>query len=607
MYHIVDNWLTSFDFCDNFYLAACGTYASHHANGSYHNLHEMLVHQMHTKLMQVMEELQQSSQTSNFDQSSVEAKVLRYYRSCRESPPETREIKHFLRLAPPAEGLPWPLLANPGTLWPADQFNWMDTVAELHKYGLDSLLINVQFGANSLISTERIFRLRKPKTVQINYKKATRALRALRMPSEGIDNLLRRIRKLEWDVNNLTVPWVYPKAGIMTVDQMERRTGYKWQEFIGKIVGHRIQANFRVAPADLTYLTALKKLIDSTDTELLAHYMMIRFILHLQWETPGSDDPLECAIAVRSNMYLASNLLFEKRFLPNLSLYTRQIKKIFEEIRQQLLLKIERNRLNLTAEQKDMIYRKVQSVVLNLGNMPEGMDHRRFADEHYDDLDIPWTDLDFARDHLKLLEFRTRKGMAAKESYKKYDILSYLPESFAPLYAEQIIMVPYEYLQEPFFLPDSHDVFKFSLMGVLLGHELMHSVDTQGVTFDDNGNANELGLQIAYSPGFQSAVDRLGLRIFSPTVGERIADVGAVDLAYSAYFAKSRSRIRFTRLSHEKVFFLNMAQRFCTDGLRFKYEVHDDLQVRLAISLMGNARFDAAFKCKQRQNPFQLW
>ncbi|XP_016994868.3 phosphate-regulating neutral endopeptidase PHEX-like [Drosophila takahashii] len=599
------------DACSDYFDFACGNYSVTHFDDPFPDMYQMLNHKLNVKLIKLIEEIGEKS----LEASSVEAKVLRFYHNCREAPPETRQIEHYLRLTPPGEGLTWPPLTPSGTSWPKNQFKWLETLAYLSRFGPINVLIDIEISYNWQNSTEFLLNLNKS-NAQIDSAEVRKILRSMGVPSERIQNIIRLLLKLDSDVSNLAQE--DGRGQIMSVQRLNSATGYDWQRFIEIIVGHPIEPTlFRVEIENLPYLTAITQLVDSYDGELVAYYIMAGFVRYLQEDTEFGRDPLDCIQDVRRNMYVASNLLYREHFLTTLPLYTKEIQEIFEQIRHQLLLKIERNHLGLNAEQKKMIYGKVKNTVLNIGNMPKGRDLRSFADQHYEDLEISSADeLDFAREHLKFMEFRNRKEMALlhqpDQNPKDYfDMPSrYFATSSGPYYLpiSNAIIFPYGLLQEPYFLPDSHDVFKFSILGADLGHELMHAVDKDYMFVDSHGNHNEFGWEIRELPRFQEGLECMN-RSWSAKLAERMADIGGLDLAYSAYFesGKIRDPTIIKKVSPEQMFFLNYAQAFCTDGYPEDDEDHDEAKLRLELIGSGAAPFDRAFDCRRNNTPCQLW
>lgn len=107
------------------------------------------------------------------------------------------------------------------------------------------------------------------------------------------------------------------------------------------------------------------------------------------------------------------------------------------------------------------------------------------------------------------------------------------------------VVFPAGILQPPFFNPDADDAINYGGIIAVIGHELTHGFDDQGAKFDGQGNlvnwwtdgdkANFDSLaqrMIAYYDGLEAEP---GLHVKGGlTVGENIADLGGVTLAYGA-------------------------------------------------------------------------
>ncbi|KAH8349890.1 hypothetical protein KR084_008650 [Drosophila pseudotakahashii] len=587
--------------CTDYYNYACGKYGESHFNDSFVGIFQVLSNKVNKKLLQLMEEIDGSSLIPHLNDSCVEAKVLRFYRNCVEAPPETRMIEHYLRLTPPAEGLTWPSLLPSGTPWPEDQFRWIETLAHLNRYGPSDAFIAIKVSQNYRKNTEFLLKLGSPELAEfLDLAEVERALRAMRVPLERIKTLVRTLRRLDWDVRTVIVNQDNEKSQVMSVQKLNRETGYDWQKFIEIIVGHRIQPNFRVEVENIEYLKEIRQLIDGENVELVANYMMGKFIEYLQSsrEGEGGGDPLECIKDVRRNMGVASNLLYKDRFLQDLPAQTKKVEWVFQKIRQQLISKIERNRLDLTPEQKVVVNRKVNDLVLNIGHMPKFLEHRDFANEYYKDLDFPSEDLDYAREHLKMLKFRMQKELA----YLRHPEIVLL-EAVDATTSEPVLMarqnyivVPYDLLQEPFFSFESDDMFQFSLMGFTLARELMRSLDDIYVQYDTHGNLNEIGIEISNSPRFEEALQCVKVTN-EEDMNERLADIGGLNLAYSAYLASPKGTVS---AATKETFFRNLAQFFCTDG-------QHESQLNLEYMLKGFAPFDRALECRRVDLQCQFW
>lgn len=108
------------------------------------------------------------------------------------------------------------------------------------------------------------------------------------------------------------------------------------------------------------------------------------------------------------------------------------------------------------------------------------------------------------------------------------------------------ITFPAGILQPPFFDPKADDAVNYGTMGAIIGHELTHGFDDEGSKFDANGNFKswwaESDLanfklrseQLVKQYTEYKLLDSLAVN-GKMTLGENIADLGGVTLAFHAY------------------------------------------------------------------------
>src|SRR3954462_14830272 len=105
---------------------------------------------------------------------------------------------------------------------------------------------------------------------------------------------------------------------------------------------------------------------------------------------------------------------------------------------------------------------------------------------------------------------------------------------------------PAAILQPPFFDKDAPDAVNYGAIGAIIGHEVSHTFDSEGSTFDSKG-----ALRNWWTPAdlehFQAATAKLAAQYdtYHPfpdlalhgkqTLGENIADLGGIAAAYDAY------------------------------------------------------------------------
>ncbi|RCW38591.1 M13 family metallopeptidase [Marinilabilia salmonicolor] len=115
---------------------------------------------------------------------------------------------------------------------------------------------------------------------------------------------------------------------------------------------------------------------------------------------------------------------------------------------------------------------------------------------------------------------------------------------YSPLANE--IVFPAAILQPPFFYPYGDDAVNYGAIGMVIGHEMTHGFDDKGRQYDMDGNMNDWW-QPADAENFENRAQVLIDRYDNFTVldtvkadgeltlGENIADLGGLNIAYQAY------------------------------------------------------------------------
>ena len=135
------------------------------------------------------------------------------------------------------------------------------------------------------------------------------------------------------------------------------------------------------------------------------------------------------------------------------------------------------------------------------------------------------------------------------------------------------IVFPAAILQPPFFDPDADPAINYGGIGAVIGHEITHGFDDQGRQSDANGQLRDWW-KPEDAARFNAQAKRLGeqYEAFTPlpgakingqlTMGENIADMGGVLIAYDAYqlSLKGRPAPVIDGVSGQQRFFLSWAQ-----------------------------------------------
>jgi putative endopeptidase len=112
---------------------------------------------------------------------------------------------------------------------------------------------------------------------------------------------------------------------------------------------------------------------------------------------------------------------------------------------------------------------------------------------------------------------------------------------------------PAAILQPPFFDPQAPAVANYGAIGVIIGHEISHTFDTEGSAFDSKGRVRNWWTPADFAH-FQAATAQLAAQYdtYKPfpdvsvngkqTLGENIADVAGIAAAYDGYRASLAGR-----------------------------------------------------------------
>jgi putative endopeptidase len=141
------------------------------------------------------------------------------------------------------------------------------------------------------------------------------------------------------------------------------------------------------------------------------------------------------------------------------------------------------------------------------------------------------------------------------------------------------INFPAGILQPPFFDFTLDDAVNYGGIGAVIGHEITHGFDDQGRHYDADGNLAEWWTEAdarEFEARAQKVVDQFdayealpGLHVNGRlTLGENIADLGGVSIAYEALERSLRGKERklIDGFTPEQRFFLSWAQVWRTNS-----------------------------------------
>ncbi len=172
-------------------------------------------------------------------------------------------------------------------------------------------------------------------------------------------------------------------------------------------------------------------------------------------------------------------------------------------------------------------------------------------------------------------------------------------------------------LMEPFYSLRYNSISKWAILGSIIGHELSHMVDSSGLYFDENGLYKPKG--IIDMPKFFKQTQCIlsewnstfaNCTLPAPeygnaTLGEDMADVGGISLAFEAFFERTDEG-RAAPNGVKQHFFMILAQAFCEsyDDTQTcesaKHDVHAVSSIRINSAFRNLKPFLSVFGCRAK-------
>ena len=186
------------------------------------------------------------------------------------------------------------------------------------------------------------------------------------------------------------------------------------------------------------------------------------------------------------------------------------------------------------------------------------------------------------------------------------------------------VVFPAAILQPPFFNMDADDAVNYGAIGAVIGHELTHGFDDQGRKSDGDGNLRNWWTEEdrrKFDKRSQIMVDEYDL--FSPidtmhingrlTLGENIADLGGVTIAYYAYqnSLKRKEAPLIDGFTGNQRFFIGWTQiwhrKYRDDELRKRLltDPHSPSEYRVNGILSNMPEFYKAFDVNEEDKMFR--
>jgi putative endopeptidase len=186
------------------------------------------------------------------------------------------------------------------------------------------------------------------------------------------------------------------------------------------------------------------------------------------------------------------------------------------------------------------------------------------------------------------------------------------------------IVFPAGILQPPFFNAAADDAVNYGAIGAVIGHEITHGFDDQGSRYDPEGNMRNWWTSEDRAR-FNAKTDKLVKQYDAQvplenlhvngrlTLGENLADLGGVAIAYSAYqkSLNGKTAAVIDGFTGPQRFFIGFAQvwrgmsRDAEQRLRLRTDPHSPPLVRATVPVSNIRAFYDAFDVKPGEKMYR--
>ncbi|XP_075151256.1 uncharacterized protein LOC142225383 [Haematobia irritans] len=551
--HIFLSMDENMDPCDDFYDYACKKWNIRQA-GSLDSVQDIVDYQTNLKLISIMESMANEPQPPSMRFFNLS---LVYYQSCVNGHGARKpNLTEYLRLIKPAPGLEWPMVEELQSIdrgdynassWQADSFDIFSLLGELQGRGLNKVFLDCT-------GSSRYFTLGLAyNTDTLSYAKGI--LEELGFPPETAkkySELMQRIHS------------AYNSSHRISFSRTYQHLKAEYPELTNYIDNIGIYSEkFHTMPLHIQeeLLNDAKTLFRNATTEEkrnICNYIMVRMLHYFQKDSARDFSKLECINDLRNKIDLPVNLLYyENIYKPQESYYNADIPRFFNKTREYIWSTLPMTKLHGVQKNMEVAKMELNGITLNMGNVPQRL-HGSYLNTLFHD--IPNLDVEnYYRNQLYFFQHRTRIewGYSLKTHSRKMPTRNDDGQnSSRPFYNPvlKIMIVPWDILQPPIYHYSYHPIFKWSLLGFAMSETIYRN-------------------------------------LMFPSMPHTLTDMMAANLVFRAYIREQQPQLQpeFTNLSWQRLFFLNLAQLFCSHNSSSK--------VRLNELAINSEYFGRAFYC----------
>ncbi|XP_013097717.2 neprilysin-4 isoform X1 [Stomoxys calcitrans] len=587
--------------------------------------------------------------------NDAQVKARHLYQSCTNIKLlEKRGIQPLLELVDSLGG--WPVLDDH---WRSDNFDWLNLTAHLRRYNNDILIVQwvgpdiknsdeniIQFDQTNLGLPTREYFLQEVNAkylhayqrfmADIMHKLGAKKAKAVKVAADLISFETQLASITAPAEKRLNVTKLYKRMTLGDLHDLIPQID--WIRYLTVLQQRTIQDTEEVVIYATEYMQELVNLLDGTDPELIANYLLWRFVRHrINNVDDRFDDTKQtfyhtlfgreespsrwkvCISQVNTNLGMALGSMFVRKYFDENS--KQDTLRMTHEL-QQAFREILKTTDWLDPQTKLLAELKVNAMSLKIG-YPDFILNTDELNEKYAGIDI---DPDkYFENTLNVLLHTTRT-----EQNKLHEPVNKTTWQTAPAIVNAYysrnknqIMFPAGILQPPFYHRHFPRALNFGGIGVVIGHELTHGFDDKGRLFDRNGSIHKWWTDSSIK-GFDErarciiaqygnyTVGEVGIALNGEsTQGENIADNGGIRQAFHAYKKwlldnpgeAQDEHLPGINMTGEQLFFLNFGQVWCgamrPEAVRNKLNtaIHSPGRFRVIGTVSNSPDFAKEFNC----------
>nr|XP_007964846.2 endothelin-converting enzyme-like 1 isoform X3 [Chlorocebus sabaeus] len=445
-----------------------------------------------------------------------------------------------------------------------------------------------------------------------------------------VEQRLANITVSEYDDLRRDVSSMYNKV---TLGQLQKITPHlRWKWLLDQIFQEDFSEEEEVVLLATDYMQQVSQLIRSTPRRVLHNYLVWRVVvvlsehlsppfreaLHeLAREMEGSDKPQElarvCLGQANRHFGMALGALFVHEHFSAAS--KAKVQQLVEDIKYILGQRLEELDW-MDAETRAAARAKLQYMMVMVG-YPDFLLKPDAVDKEYE---FEVHEKTYFKNILNSIRFSIQ--LSVKKIRQEVDKSTWLlpPQALNAYYLpnKNQMVFPAGILQPTLYDPDFPQSLNYGGIGTIIGHELTHGYDDWGGQYDRSGNLLHWWTEASYTRFLRKAecIVRLydNFTVYNQrvngkhTLGENIADMGGLKLAYHAYQKWVREhgpehplpRLKYT---HDQLFFIAFAQNWCIKRrsqsiyLQVLTDKHAPEHYRVLGSVSQFEEFGRAFHC----------